>query len=194
VPPQVRRRHYGIAEIADALGLNRQLVTVWRRRRSWGMPEPDDELASGPLWLGSTVEPWIDAMRARIEGGAASAEQLGPEVVRRAGRRLCRLTALALEDTPRPKLVARAHTELAEAADAVRACAAGTDRDRLLAALDLALAGPPLDGAATDADTAPTRLVAACLAALGAAGPVLTRTVAGSAADPDLVALAEEDG
>jgi hypothetical protein len=140
------------------------------------------------------VEPWIDAMRARIEGGAANAEQLGPEVVRRAGRRLCRLTALALEDTPRPKLVARAHTELAEAADAVRACAAGTDRDRLLAALDLALAGPPLDGAATDADTAPTRLVAACLAALGAAGPVLTRTVAGSAADPDLVALAEEDG
>jgi hypothetical protein len=32
---------YGIAEIADAMGLSRQLVAVWRKRRSHGIPEPD---------------------------------------------------------------------------------------------------------------------------------------------------------
>jgi hypothetical protein len=193
VPPQVRRRHYGIAEIADALGLNRQLVTVWRRRRSWGMPEPDDELASGPLWLGSTVEPWIDAMRARLDGGAASAEPLGAELARRAGRRLCRLAALLLEDTPRPRLVARAYSELADVADAVRTCAASTDRDRLLAALDATLAGPPPDDAGTGA--VPAGLAAACLTALAAAAPALARTLAGPASEQALaVATAEEDG
>src|SRR5436190_16698212 len=86
---RVRRRHYGIAEIAEALGLNRQLVTVWRKRRSWGMPEPDDELASGPLWLGTTVEPWIDAVRTRLAGEQhQTAEQFGPTLARRVGRRL----------------------------------------------------------------------------------------------------------
>jgi hypothetical protein len=170
VPPQVRRRHYGIAEIADALGLNRQLVTVWRRRRSWGMPEPDDELASGPLWLGSTVEPWIEAVRARLDGGAdGAAEPLGPDLVRRAGRRLCRLAALTLEDAPRPRLVARAHADLTETADAIRACAPSADRDRLRAALD-----PVLD-LAPGPDDVPPDLAAACLASLTAALPVLTR-------------------
>lgn len=183
MPPQVRRRHYGIAEIADALGLNRQLVTVWRRRRSWGMPEPDDELASGPLWLGSTVEPWIEAVRARLDGSGGNAEPLGPELVRRAGRRLCRLTALTLEDSARPRLVARAYAELADAADAIRGCAPGTDRDRLLAALDTALAPRPgspngPDGPDDPDGGIPPTLAASCLAGLAAAVPVLTRALA----------------
>jgi hypothetical protein len=170
VSPQVKRRHYGIAEIADALGLNRQLVTVWRRRRSWGMPEPDDELASGPLWLGSTVEPWIDEVRARLDGGAeGTAEPLGPELTRRAGRRVCRLTALTLEDAPRPRLVARAHADLVETADAIAACAPGADRDKLRAALAPVVALP------VTPDDTPATLAATCLAALTAALPVLTR-------------------
>lgn len=170
---EVRRRHYGIAEIADALGLNRQLVTVWRRRRSWGMPEPDDELASGPLWLGSTVEPWIDAVRARISEHSAAAGQLGPELIRRAGRRLLRLAALLLEDAPRPNLVARAYIELGEVADAVRGCTPDADRDLLLAALDRAVSHPaPDDGQhASTAD-----LTAGCLAALAEVVPLLRRT------------------
>jgi len=49
-----RKGFYGIAEIAEALGLNRQLVTAWRRRRSHGIPEPDAELSSGPIWRGET--------------------------------------------------------------------------------------------------------------------------------------------
>ncbi len=81
-----RKAFYGIAEIADALGLNRQLVTAWRRRRSHGIPEPDGELSSGPIWRGTTIEPWIDVVRAtagfagaadqsraRVEGGSADA-------------------------------------------------------------------------------------------------------------------------
>jgi transposase-like protein len=170
---EVRRRHYGIAEIADALGLNRQLVTVWRRRRSWGMPEPDDELASGPLWLGSTVEPWIDAVRARLGEQSAAAGQLGPELIRRAGRRLLRLAALLLEDTPRPSLVVRAYAELGEVVDAVRDCAAGADRELLLAALERVMSHPGSD----DGQPAPSAdLAASCLAALAEVVPLLRRT------------------
>jgi hypothetical protein len=177
---EVRRRHYGIAEIADALDLNRQLVTVWRRRRSWGMPEPDDELASGPLWLGSTVEPWIDAVRARLGEQATAAEQLGPELIRRAGRRLLRLAALLLEDTPRLSLVARAYTELGEAAEAVRGCAPDADRDLMLAALDRALPhpvpGPGGDAPGLREDASAGGSAASCLAALAEMLPLLRRS------------------
>lgn len=170
-----RRRHYGIAEIADALGLNRQLVTVWRRRRSWGMPEPDDELASGPLWLGSTVEPWIDSVRARLEE-EQQADELGPALIRRAGRRLLRLAALLLEDAPREPLVGRAHAELAETAEAVRACAPGTERDRLTRVLDGVLAQPG------DAPSGYPALAGSCLTALAHVVPLLQQAVGAVAA------------
>jgi hypothetical protein len=153
------RRHYGIAEVADALGLNRQLVTVWRRRRSWEMPEPDDELASGPLWLAATIEPWIERMRARQD--TSDAEPLSAALASRVGRRLCRLTALLLEDAPREQLIARAHSELASATDAVRACAPQRDQQRLLEALERLTAGDFPDAKA-------------CLTALGEALPVLS--------------------
>src|SRR6185312_8290976 len=65
--PGPRRRYYGIAEIADALGVDRQLVTVWRRRSSHGMPDPDEELSSGPVWDGVRVEQWIAATRTRLD-------------------------------------------------------------------------------------------------------------------------------
>ncbi|MCP3803408.1 hypothetical protein NLX83_29450 [Allokutzneria sp. A3M-2-11 16] len=158
--PEPRRRHYGIAEIADALGLNRQLVTVWRRRRSWNMPEPDDELASGPLWLGRTIEPWIEEIRARYAD--ETQEPLDAELARRAVRRLLRLAALVLEDRPREQLLARAHAELADVVTAVRGCASGAERERLLTALERVL-----DAGTATADD--------CLAAITDVVPVLLR-------------------
>lgn len=106
-----RRRHYGIAEIAEALGVDRQLVTVWRRRLSRGLPPPDDELASGPLWLAETVEPWIVETRARLE---RQQPQSGREraftsaFVRQAARRFLRLVALLLEEPRRPRPIGQA--------------------------------------------------------------------------------------
>ena len=131
-----RRRYYGIAEVADALGLNRQLVTVWRRRRSWGMPEPDDELASGPLWRGATIEPWIAATRVRLAAEASGGTvPLTADAARRAARRLLRLLALLLEDAPRPALLARALRDLEQAEAPVAAAAPSPGRDGLLGAL-----------------------------------------------------------
>lgn len=107
-----RKAFYGIAEIADALGLNRQLVTAWRRRRSHGMPEPDAELSSGPIWRGETVEPWIDHVRNRRTGDAD--QPITAEFAFRAGRRMLRLAAILLEQPVRPRLLSQAMTEARE--------------------------------------------------------------------------------
>lgn len=108
-----RRELYGIAEIAESLGQSRQLVTVWRRRRTRAMPEPDAELASGPVWRGPTIEPWIDD-QIRLSGRTGDAVPLTPAAVQRIGRRLLRLIALLLEDDRRPRLVQQALRETAD--------------------------------------------------------------------------------
>ena len=104
---------YGIAEIADGLGLSRQLVAVWRRRRSHGMPDPDAELASGPIWRAETVEPWIERVRSRLglQGGQASATR---ELALRTCRRVLRLVALMLEEPTRFELLDKAADQLRE--------------------------------------------------------------------------------
>jgi transcriptional regulator with XRE-family HTH domain len=112
--PAPRHAMYGIAEIADALGVGRQLVAAWRRRRSHGMPEPDAELASGPVWLGHTIEPWIEALPVRPSGGPPPATDAE---VRQLARRSLRLLALLLEERPRIQLVTRALTEARELLD-----------------------------------------------------------------------------
>lgn len=117
-----RRELYGIAEIADALDQSRQLVTVWRRRRTRGMPEPDAELASGPVWLGRTIEPWIDG-QIRLAGRAGDEAPLTATAIRRAGRRLLRLVALLLEDTRRPRLIQQALRDAAEVVPEIEAAA-----------------------------------------------------------------------
>lgn len=123
-----RRRFYGIAEIADAVGVDRQLVTVWRRRSSHGLPAPDEELASGPLWAAETVEPWIQVTRSRLETEAATHRSVGltPTLAKQAARRLYRLVALLLEEPRRPDPLGRAvhdlgvmHVPLAEAVTAI---------------------------------------------------------------------------
>ena len=108
---QPRRDFYGIAEIADALDLSRQLVTVWRRRRSHGLPEPDAELSSGPIWRGETIEPWIDDFRDRRD---LPVQPLDAEVTLRACRRILRLAALLLEQPPRIRLLSQALAEVRE--------------------------------------------------------------------------------
>ena len=108
------RQHYGIAEIADSLGVDRQLVTVWRRRRSRGIPEPDDELAAGPLWLAATIEPWISATRRRLAMESPGAEGKRSVLPAQALRRYLRLTALLLEEQLRPGYVGRAARDLGE--------------------------------------------------------------------------------
>lgn len=165
--PNRRRRYYGVAEVADALGLNRQLVTVWRRRRSWGMPEPDDELASGPLWRGATIEPWIEATRTRLAAEASGAAPLTADAARRVARRLLRLLALLLEDVPRAALVARALRELEQAEAPITAAAPSPGRDALLGGLAALRA-------AADGGSGP--LLAAALAGLGGMNSALRET------------------
>jgi transposase-like protein len=104
-----RKSFYGIAEIAEALGLNRQLVTAWRRRRSHGIPEPDAELSSGPIWRGETVEPWIDQLRDRRE-----TQPVTGEIALKAGRRMLRIAALLLEQPIRLRLLSQALAEARE--------------------------------------------------------------------------------
>jgi hypothetical protein len=131
----VQRACYGIAEIADSVGVGRQLVAAWRRRRSHGMPEPDAELASGPVWLASTIEPWIQRLPAR----PAVPDPVSAEEARRVARRVLRLLALLLEDPPRTTLVTRAIAEVRELAGS----AVGADGDPVRAAM-VAVLGPDL--------------------------------------------------
>ena len=51
-------RLYGISEIAAALSVPRNTVAQWYRRGN--MPQPDVELAMGPVWTGRRIERWIE--------------------------------------------------------------------------------------------------------------------------------------
>ena len=164
-----RRELYGIAEIAEALGQSRQLVTVWRRRRTRAMPEPDAELASGPVWRGHTIEPWIDD-QIRLSG--RDEEPLPPAVIQRIGRRLLRLIALLLEDNRRPRLVQQALRETADLVPEVEAAA----RDATTIALLKVTA--PLEALSDDPD--------ALLMALVERLPALSETLWESLTGADL--------
>ncbi|SBW22195.1 hypothetical protein FDG2_2283 [Candidatus Protofrankia californiensis] len=144
-----QRRYYGIAEIADALGVDRQLVTVWRRRLSRGMPSPDDELAAGPLWVAATIEPWIEQTRQRMAQQRADDGPPSPGLIRQTARRLLRLTAVLLEDTPDPRVLDRALLAFGQLGEALAGHAGDGDPVRRLCGDLAALAGdagavPPL--------------------------------------------------
>jgi len=173
-----RRRYYGIAEIADALGIDRQLVTVWRRRSSHGMPAPDDELSSGPLWLAATIEPWISLTRARMEAEATAqgAEHLTPAMARRTARQLFRLTELLLEEPRVAEALAQCLRELGELHQplATAAGAVGGSRRGLADLAALArMAGQLADR--VDATRNLDDLLAACLQVVPHAARLLTR-------------------
>jgi hypothetical protein len=167
VTPAARRELYGIAEIADALGLPRQLVTVWRRRRTRGMPEPDAELASGPVWAGATIEPWIDGQLAARDTDAAP---LDPATVRRFARRLLRLIALLLEEPRRPRLVHQALREVAELLPVLESA----EQDAVATAL--AAVAAPVAERVDD----PRALLAALVARLPTLAEALTEVLTGA--------------
>jgi hypothetical protein len=50
---------YGVAEVAAKLGAKPGTVSAWVRRGK--TPEPDARLSMGPVWLATTIEPWIKA-------------------------------------------------------------------------------------------------------------------------------------
>lgn len=52
---------YGVSEIAAALGVPRNTVTQWYRRGK--LPQPDAELAMGPIWIDRRIERWIEQQR-----------------------------------------------------------------------------------------------------------------------------------
>jgi hypothetical protein len=145
--PAPRRAYYGLAEIADALGLSRQLVTVWRRRRSHDIPDPTAELSSGPIWRGAAIEPWIDRLRA--ERGEGAPAPVSPELAARLARRVLRLLALLLEDRPRPQLLAQAVAAVQELAPSVEATPADED-GRLARTVLAALEGDSAPAAVRD--------------------------------------------
>lgn len=56
-------KHYGLTEIAHALGAKPRTVAVWLSRGK--LPEPDSRLAMGPVWTARRIEPWIQEQRSR---------------------------------------------------------------------------------------------------------------------------------
>lgn len=179
------RRHYGIAEIADALGIDRQLVTVWRRRSSHGMPAPDDELASGPLWLAHTIEPWIGLTRARLDAEAASrgAESLTPRLARQVARRFFRLMAVLLEEQVRAGILKRSLEDLGKLADPVAAAVRSAEGSKrgladLVSLTQMAgAAADRLDAENSAAGAADDQLLAVCLEVLPQVNRILARAV-----------------
>jgi predicted DNA-binding transcriptional regulator AlpA len=70
LPPH---RHYGLTDVAGALGVSRQALASYLKRGK--MPPPDDHIASGPIWHDQTIEPWITARLGNRERGASEGQQ-----------------------------------------------------------------------------------------------------------------------
>lgn len=67
-----------VAEIADAAGVSRGLVSQWSRR-DLGFPDPVAHLALGPLWLWPDVAAWLTATnRTQRADGATVRRPDGP--------------------------------------------------------------------------------------------------------------------
>lgn len=49
----------GIAEVADRLHRPKPTIKMWRG--AGAMPDPDVQLACGPIWLWSRIEEWAQA-------------------------------------------------------------------------------------------------------------------------------------
>lgn len=63
-------RPYGYAEIAAAIGVSAPTLRVWRNRGK--MPSPDFQGGQSPLWLPTSIEPWIqEHLPAPVDEAAA---------------------------------------------------------------------------------------------------------------------------
>ena len=52
---------YGIREIADELGVSRELISQWYRRGK--LPPPTAVLAATPVWTGRRIERWLEEQK-----------------------------------------------------------------------------------------------------------------------------------
>lgn len=59
---------YGITELAVATGQRRDTLSQWYRRGK--LPEPAARLAMGPVWMGPSIEAWIQGHRRPGRDGA----------------------------------------------------------------------------------------------------------------------------
>ena len=50
-------RLYGLAEIAETLGVDIHLVRLWRDRGK--LPEPTAKLTMGWVWAAEDIDPWM---------------------------------------------------------------------------------------------------------------------------------------
>ena len=53
-----KREVYGVAEIAEKLGVARQVVAKWKYRGK--LPAPDEVLAAGPVWLSASLREFFE--------------------------------------------------------------------------------------------------------------------------------------
>ena len=64
---------YGIAEIANALEVDRHLVAQWYRRSSrnlsggMDLPKPNAVLSMSPVWTGQTLNSWLRVMKRKLK-------------------------------------------------------------------------------------------------------------------------------
>lgn len=57
-------RLFGLADLADHLGLSRDLVRKWNARGK--LPLPDARLLMGPVWRLETIEAWQEDVSAPL--------------------------------------------------------------------------------------------------------------------------------
>lgn len=70
VAPPATADIVGVAEIASRSGRPVSTVQSWRRRHA-DFPEPNVDLAAGPIWLWADVSAWIDQRSRRAPAGVA---------------------------------------------------------------------------------------------------------------------------
>jgi hypothetical protein len=57
IDPRMRRRTYGIGELAHALGVSRR--SIEREKSAGHLPEPDLVIGKRPLWRVESIDAWI---------------------------------------------------------------------------------------------------------------------------------------
>lgn len=68
---------YGAQELAAAVGVERVNLSMWLARGHFEIPEPDERLACGPVWLDSDeLRAWIKRTRSVVRRRARRREML----------------------------------------------------------------------------------------------------------------------
>lgn len=66
-----RKKVYGAQELAATVGVERVNLSMWLARGYYQIPEPDERLACGPVWLDSDeLRAWIVKARRTLRARA----------------------------------------------------------------------------------------------------------------------------